>query len=66
VLDALTHPGPATLSRVDRSPCRQLTLPGVTTADLVAGELDGWTVGTPSLNEHHVDHEPPVAAYARS
>jgi triacylglycerol esterase/lipase EstA (alpha/beta hydrolase family) len=66
VLDALTHPGPANLSRVDRSLCRQLTMPGVTTPDLVAGELDGWTVGTPSLNEHHVDHEPPVAAYARS
>jgi triacylglycerol lipase len=66
VLDALTHPGPADLGRVDRSLCRQLTMPGVTTADLVAGELDGWTVGSPLLNEHHVDHEPPVAAYARS
>ena len=66
VLDALTHPGPANLGRVDRSLCRHLIMPGVTTADLVAGELDGWTVGTPSLNEHHVDHEPPVAAYARS
>ena len=66
VLDALTHPGPADLSRVDRSLCRQLTMPGVTTVDLVAGEVDGWTVGGPLLNEHHVDREPPLAAYARS
>jgi triacylglycerol lipase len=66
VLDALTHSGPADLSRVDRSLCRQLTMPGVTSADLVAGEIDSWTFGLPALNEHHVDSEPPVAAYARS
>jgi triacylglycerol lipase len=67
VLDALTHSGPADVSRVDRSVCRQLTMPGVTTVDLVLGEGEAWTFAallTPS--EHHVDSEPPVAAYARS
>jgi hypothetical protein len=51
VLDALTHPGPADLSRVDRSLCLQLTMPGVTPTDLVAGEVDAWTAGWPALNE---------------
>jgi hypothetical protein len=41
-------------------------MPGVTTADLIAGEADGWLVGSPLLSEHHVDHEPPLASYARS
>jgi triacylglycerol esterase/lipase EstA (alpha/beta hydrolase family) len=65
VVDALTHPGPAHLSRVDRSLCLRLTMPGVTPADLVAGEADFWANGPPALNEHHVDGEPPLAAYAR-
>jgi triacylglycerol lipase len=67
VLDALTHSGPADVSRLDRSVCRQLAMPGVTTVDLVLGEVDAWTFSallTPS--EHHVDREPPVADYARS
>lgn len=65
VVDALTHPGPADLSRVDRSLCGQLTMPGVTPADLAAGEADASTVGTSRLNEHHVDREPPLAPYTR-
>ena len=65
-LDALSHPGPADLSRIDRSLCLQPTMPGTTTADLAAGEVEAWTVGSPALNEHHVDREPPVADYARS
>jgi len=66
VLDALTHPGPADLGRVDRSLCGQLTMPGVTVADLIAGEADGWFVGGPLLTGARVDREPPLAGYARS
>jgi triacylglycerol esterase/lipase EstA (alpha/beta hydrolase family) len=66
VLDALTHLGPASLSRVDRSLCLQLTMPGTMPADLVAAEVDAWTFAVPALNEHHVDGEPPLADYARS
>ncbi len=65
-LDALTHSGAADMGRVDRSVCRQLTMPGVTTAGLILGEVDAWSFSaqlTPS--EHHVGGEPPVAAYAR-
>ena len=66
VLDALTHPGPADLSRVDRALCLRLTMPGATTADLVGVEVKAWTVGGVALQEHHVDQEPPLADYARS
>jgi triacylglycerol lipase len=64
VLDALTHPGPAELSRVDRGACLQRTMPGVTAADLVAGEVDFWTFAPRALGEHQVDREPAVAPYA--
>ena len=66
VLDALTHSGPADLSRVDRTLCLRLTMPGTTTADLAAQEIETWTVGGAALLEHHVDREPPLADYARS
>jgi triacylglycerol lipase len=67
VLDALTHSGPADVSRVDRSVCRQLAMPGVTTVDLVLGEVDAWSFSALlAPSEHHVDREPPVADYARS
>jgi triacylglycerol lipase len=67
VLDALTHHGPADMSRVDRSVCSQLTMPGVTADDLVLGEVEAWTFAALlSPSEHHVDSEPPVADYARS
>jgi triacylglycerol lipase len=64
VLDALTHPGAADLSRVDRSACLQRTMPGVTAADLAAGEVDFWTFAPGALGENQIDSEPPVAAYA--
>jgi triacylglycerol esterase/lipase EstA (alpha/beta hydrolase family) len=67
VLDALTHSGPAAMSRLDRSVCRQLAMPGITTVDPVLGEVDAWTFsGLLAPSERHVDREPPVAAYARS
>jgi hypothetical protein len=65
VLDALTHPGPADPSRVDKALCLQRTMPGVTPADLVAGETDFWTHAPPKLGEHQVKSEPPLADYAQ-
>ena len=66
VIDALTHPGPAVLDRLDRSLCGQLTMPGTTVVDLLAGEFGGWIIGTPLLVSHAVDHEPPLAPYAQA
>ncbi|HKN89768.1 MAG TPA: lipase [Acidimicrobiia bacterium] len=64
VLDALTHPGPAEVSRVDKGLCLQKTMPGVSPGDLTAGEVDFWTHAPPKLGEHQVKAEPPLAAYA--
>ena len=63
VLDALTHPGPAVASRFDKALCLQLTMPGVSPGDLVAGEVDFWTHAPNKLGEHQVKSEPPLAAY---
>jgi triacylglycerol lipase len=63
VMDALTHPGAADPSRVDRSSCLQSTMPGVQAPDLAAGEADFWTVAPAALNEHHVPAEPALAPY---
>ena len=41
-------------------------MPGTTAADLMAVEVAAWTVGGAALQEHHVDHEPPLADYAQS
>jgi triacylglycerol lipase len=64
VLDALSHPGPADKSRFDRSLCLQVTMPGVSPADLAAGEADFWTHAPPKLGENQVKSEPPLARYA--
>jgi hypothetical protein len=62
VLDALAHPGPANLARVNRSNCLRLTMPGTSALDVAAMELDAWTASPVLLNEHHVGSEPPLAA----
>lgn len=64
VLDALTHPGPADAGRVDKGLCLKATMPGVTPADLMAGEADFWTHAPNKLGEHQVKGEPPLASYA--
>jgi triacylglycerol esterase/lipase EstA (alpha/beta hydrolase family) len=64
VLDALTHPGPANKSRFDKALCLQRTMPGVTPADLVAGEVDFWSHAPPKLGENQLKSEPPLASYA--
>jgi triacylglycerol esterase/lipase EstA (alpha/beta hydrolase family) len=66
VLDALSHPGPADKSRVDRALCLQRTMPGVSPADLIAGEVDFWSFAPGKLGEHQVKSEPPLAGYATS
>jgi triacylglycerol lipase len=63
VLDALSHPGPADKGRFDRALCLQRTMPGVTPADLIAGEVDFWTFAPRKLGEHQVTSEPPLAGY---
>jgi triacylglycerol lipase len=64
VLDALSHPGPAVKSRFDKALCLQRTMPGVTPADLAAGEVDFWSHALPKLGENQLKAEPPLAAYA--
>ncbi|MEW6471974.1 MAG: lipase [Actinomycetota bacterium] len=64
VLDALRHPGPADKSRFDPALCLQRTMPGVTPADLVAGEADFWTHAPAKLGENQVEREPDLADYA--
>ena len=68
VVDAFTHPGPASSSRVNRSVCGQLFLPGVT--------LDSFAVHFATLYATLVPHligltyppvttEPPLRCYAQ-
>jgi triacylglycerol lipase len=68
VVDAFTHPGPADRSRIDRSVCGQLFLPGVT--------LDSFAVHFATIYAHFVpdiagltyppvSSEPPLRCYAR-
>jgi triacylglycerol lipase len=64
VVDALSHPGPADKSRFDSALCLQRTMPGVSPADLVAGEADFWTHAPPKLGENQLQSEPPLAGYA--
>ncbi|HEV8627549.1 MAG TPA: lipase [Acidimicrobiia bacterium] len=64
VLDALAHPGPADKSRFDKGLCLQRTMPGVTPADLMAGEVDFWSHCPPKLGENQLKSEPPLASYA--
>ena len=64
VLDALSHPGPADKSRFDTALCLQRTMPGVTAADLAAGEADFWSHAPSKLGENQLKSEPALAPYA--
>ncbi|MGH3412020.1 MAG: esterase/lipase family protein [Marmoricola sp.] len=66
VRDALAHPGPADPSRIDRSVCHRLLMPGVDPARLprnearLASEVARSIATTPPVR-----HEPPLRPYAR-
>ena len=68
VLDAFTHPGPADPSRIDRSVCGQLLLPGVTLASFaihlatISATLYTYSSG---IAYPTVKREPPLRCYAR-
>jgi hypothetical protein len=64
VMDALTHPGAADPSRIDRSVCLQGAMPGVDSAQAAAqsAEIDQDLLVL--TGEHHVNSEPRLATYA--
>jgi len=69
VLDAFTHPGPADPSRIDRSVCGQLFLPGVTPESFATNAASIYATGLPRLlgvSYPSVTSEPPLRCYARS
>jgi pimeloyl-ACP methyl ester carboxylesterase len=67
VLDALNHNGPAVPSRIARSVCTQLLMPGVSPASALVGELRvGAQAGTQVALYPHVAREPALKPYARS
>jgi triacylglycerol lipase len=69
VVDAFTHPGPADPSRIDRSVCGQLFLPGVT-VDKFASHFTtlyaSFLLGVVGFIYPPVSSEPPLRCYARS
>ena len=65
VMDALDHEGPADPSRLAASICTQTLMPGVTAADVAAGNLMVYGDGAIAFSEHSgTPAEPPVAPYA--
>jgi triacylglycerol lipase len=68
VVDALTHPGPADPSRIDRSVCGQLFLPGVTLDSFAVHYAAIYARFVPDiagLTYPPVRSEPPLRCYAR-
>lgn len=65
-IDALTHSGPASASRISRSVCLRALMPGVDPSRLAANLTRlGTTVAAQVALYPHVNAEPPLAAYAR-
>jgi hypothetical protein len=66
VHDALTHTGPASVSRA-KVDCASAFMPGVTPADVLFGQarLYANTAVEVSTAQDSVDHEPALAPYAR-
>jgi len=71
-VDALTHPGPASLPRIPASVCSQLLMPGVdptnvnTYVQILAAAPGLLAVDTPGFNlvgVREVKSEPPLACY---
>jgi pimeloyl-ACP methyl ester carboxylesterase len=66
VIDAITHDGPAAPSRIDRSVCTRLLMPGVNPARLLGNETRlASTVAEQVALYPHVPAEPRLASYAR-
>ena len=59
-LDALTHDGPADVSRFDITTCAQPFIPGTNPADLFSVQ------GSAAFDGEYVTEEPPLKAYAAS
>ncbi|MGH9038542.1 MAG: esterase/lipase family protein [Acidimicrobiia bacterium] len=66
IIDALSHPGPADVGRIDRMLCLQGAMPGVDTAEAVAKTVELTRDLFTRTGEHHIEAEPPLAAYART
>jgi triacylglycerol lipase len=67
-LDAFTHPGPADPSRINRSVCGRLFLPGVTLDKFASHFTTLYTnflLGVTGLLHPPVSSEPPLRCYAR-
>ena len=64
VMDALTHPGAADPSRIDRSVCLQGSMPGVDGAQAAAESVEIDRDLLVLTGEHHVNGEPRLATYA--
>lgn len=62
--DALTHPGPAVLDRIDQSTCGQPFMPGVDPAAFPGNAADALTTVL-TAKTTPVDREPPLRCYAR-
>jgi triacylglycerol esterase/lipase EstA (alpha/beta hydrolase family) len=68
VVDALTHPGPADPSRIDRRVCGQLFLPGVTLDSFAVHYAAIFATFVPDiagLTYPPVSSEPPLRCYAQ-
>jgi hypothetical protein len=63
IMDAISHPGPATFGRINPSVCDQELMPGVDRRD-ADGDRAGFSQNAPVLlGEHHTPDEPPPASY---
>jgi triacylglycerol esterase/lipase EstA (alpha/beta hydrolase family) len=66
VMDAMTHPGPASPQRIDRSACARGNMPGVSAADAAAGNSALYGNAARAFSEHPgVSEEPRLRRYAR-
>jgi hypothetical protein len=65
VLDAMTHPGPAAAARVPATACLEAFMPGVTAADVAAGQALLYGNAVAAFASHDgVTAEPPLKPYA--
>lgn len=66
VMDAITHPGPARASRIDRAVCHRLVQPGVNPVKFAVqfAQMTSYVAVTLATYPH-VRSEPPLASYAR-
>lgn len=64
VMDAITHPGPASVSRINASVCGQQLMRGVDQRDAEGDRIGFYQHAPGLLGEHHTPSEPPLADYA--